>query len=555
MTIETFPVSWRVTLTPPAYVNAAVVDDLVIAAAGAKVLAFHKRDGSSAWTRPLSGKVAELLAADNCCIVVTREKQGDRVQCIDASGEVRWNVDGWSVSPNAIGVDGDRFALGGFLAKDRRVIAELRVSDGALVHEVEGAARSTLLPIADGWIWMDDFEAQARLRVSNGDSARTIAVVNGWAVARVGNRIYVDEHDERVGLLHAFELDGGLAWTRPGGASQSLLADERGVVCGRRDDGGERSPVSIVSYDTDGNERWIHGPYASCYPSFAGCGDLVIAATLTDHSNAFVDVLARDDGKLVHRAAGTWASRYGITTDGEAVYSTFLGVLARYDRKTFERIEDAWPDDYVRALAQRTYFLKKEKQRVLASIEAGDFSAVREALAVFRAEKRPTATLEHSFTMALVNADWPVVVPTTEGPGLPQIDDPLPDSRIELVNLENWDSAPSWATRKRYSRLVNVRYLSLANTRIHDDDIGIELDQFPRLEYLDLSDNSLGRVPENVRNCRALRYLSLRNTVLLSIAAEELPPSLQYLHLGKNPVPAEQVARLREAMPDCMVVT
>ena len=340
----------------------------------------------------------------------------------------------------------------------------------------------------------------------------------------------------------------------PGGASTRLLADDAGVVCARLDGIVDGSPVSIVSYDRDGNERWAYGPYAPCRPTLASCGDLVIAASLNDNSQAFVDVLTRAEGKPVHRAAGTWASRYGITTDGEAIYSTFLGVLARYDRKTFDRIEDAWPDDYVREVADQTYFLKKEKQRVLASIEAGDLSTVRDAIAAFRAEKRPFATLENSFTMAQVNADWPVVVPT-EGPGIPQIDDPLPDGRIELVNLENWDSSPSWATRKRYTRLVNVRYLSLTNTRIHDDDIGIELEHFPRLEYLDLSDNSLGRVPDNVRNCRALRYLSLRNTVLLSISAEELPPSLRYLHLGKNPLPADQIARLREAMPECTVVT
>lgn len=126
------------------------------------------------------------------------------------------------------------------------------------------------------------------------------------------------------------------------------------------------------------------------------------------------------------------------------------------------------------------------------------------------------------------------------------------DRRVELCMFDQEYDGPRWAQRARIAEYPRLQLLSLRSNRL-TGPLGIDLGALPRLEYLSISENLLERVPPEIRSCRSLIHLDLRDNRLRSIEATELPSSLRWLDISQNMLSEAMVARVRAALPDCEV--
>lgn len=555
MSIETFPALWQVALSAGPNDPPVRVGDHVIVADGRTLRAFARVDGTPAWTHIFAGKLSALVAAGDACVTVSWGGDRDRIACFGADGTRRWELDErWNMTSRGVTVAGDRFVIAGaHLDPDRAralTLRERRVSNGALLRELKAAPRSTILAIPGGWAWTDH-----GLHVLDAQGVRVLGADPAYTIAACGTRIYAMGDDLR---LRAYDVDRGLVWDRPGGSTSGLAVDEDSVVCARREPEG----LWLCCYDAAGDERWRTGPFMRGSPSLQFWGDHVIASGVSHGGETLSVMLARADGRLIVREPGSWASPSGgPTLDGDSFYTTFRGVLRRRQLRTWARIEDAWPPVYLREVCiQLDRGLggklddKRKRLRAAATAKQFDAGEARDAVAAVRQDRAGVDRERNPIAWLYRTADWPLMVPARiNDPDVPTIEPITPDGRVELICFDDLCDYPVWADRAKLVQYPNVRYLSMRLSRLDGGPIGIKLWAFPQLEYLDLAENVLARVPPEVRDCRALIYLDLSKNRLETLAAEDLPASLRFLDLGGNPIAPDAVARVRAARPGCHI--
>ena len=214
--------------------------------------------------------------------------------------------------------------------------------------------------------------------------------------------------------------------------------------------------------------------------------------------------------------------------------------VTRRELRSWTRIEDAWDADYTTAVAAQLV-----ADGDVALPDSSNLPMLRDAVAATRAAGRTTYDrFADAVAWMFSDADWPLW-----GLDLPE---DRPERRIEMINFDSEHDGPLWDERGRIASYPQLRLLSLRSNRLAGD-LAIDLSALPRLEYLSLSENALTRVPSEVRTCRSLIHLNLRDNRLASIDPAELPSTLRWLDVGQNRLPEEAVRRLRAALPDCHI--
>jgi outer membrane protein assembly factor BamB len=567
MTIEltTWQERWRLGLDGVALVDPVRSGDLLVIADAKRVRAVSAADGTASWTVDLPDEIGAMAAVDDGVVVAVAESAGHRVLQIDRAGKIGWELAGrWNVNA-PLASSGDRVLLSAAPRQNpgEFAIHEMSVADGIVIRSLPGWARGAPIGIAGGWAWVEVGQGAPGLRVLDDAGDRILGTGELYALASGGGMIFA----EGDGLLRAFDPAGGLRWDRPGGMAQALAADDDGVVCARND-GGE---TWVVHYDLAGNQRWQVGPFPATAPSLRFHEDTVVASSVrwgNQHGTVVVD---RADGRVLTRESGGWSGAAGgVVVDAAAVYAISPApAVARRERRHWPRAEDAWDPAYLIAVAaQFEWWLPalggpaaRRLNEILAAIGKGgktspiveqvvvpggfDPAELRDVVAAIRSVGRDTIDrVKDGIWWLACAADWPLDRTT-------RIED-LPHRRVELLRLDDRRDDPVWEEREWIAGYPQLRSLALRLMGL-EGPLGIELAALPCLEYLDLGENVLTRVPPEVRECKKLVHLNLRKNDITSIELDELPKSLLRLDVGQNRLPKASAERLRTALPQAYV--
>lgn len=566
MSAVTFPSTWRAELGRMADQCPVVSGPNVLVTEGVTLRAFARETGAQSWSVVRAGMIQPVVAVDGGCVVAVAEPEGHRVEMFDHHGKVVWELAGrWDVWPQGLVGAGATFLLAGKHSdSDDSRLAERSVRDGSVIRSVSGTSRPGIIRIDGGWAWIAS--ATDELHVWNADGDRVVATGELQALAWANDRLFADGG----GVVRAFVHDG-IAWERPGGKTQQLAADADGVVCGHMD----RDGLWICAYALDGGARWKAGPFPNGYPTLALWGDLVVVSGLYLGQRGAVAIVDRQDGRVVHLEMGSWCGPLGpMMLDPDVAFVPGTRDVTRRDRRTWRRIEDAWDPAYLVAVAAQLSIgnagpdqaVTDHLAREIAALTASgatvselvrdvripdpdlDLDSLRDAVASYRAVGREVWD-PHVDAVAWMfcSADWPLWVLDVGA-------EDRSERGVELVMFDGEHAYPQWALRGRVAEYPQLRYLSLRGNGL-TDAIGIDLAALPRLAYLDLSENQLERVPAEVRACRSLTHLVLRGNQLATVAPEHLPSSLRWLDVAQNQLSDAEIARLREALPDCKVIS
>ena len=532
MTVFTFPVRWQVPLAKFRHQNPVQSGPNVLVIVGTKLRAFARANGQEAWSVERDGSIDRVVAVAGGCIAATSELDGMRVERFGEDGRVLWELPGrWNLSEQSLVGANDRFLLAGRrrdAMTDPR-LWEVSAADGSIVRSWTGSARPGAVALDGGWAWVDDLEGAERVRMIDASGERLVATADVQSLAATGEWLFADGEN----LVRAYRR-GDLAWERPGGTTNHVAADPRGIACGHRDGDG----LWICAYALDGTLAWNAGPFPDGYPTITFWNDLVIASGIYLGEGDAVAILDRTDGRVLSIESGGWGTGI-IAVDGDSVYVTDGEKVERREVHTKKRIEDAWTPEYTKAVAAQ--FVADE----VALPDSSDLPALRDAIAATRAAGRTTYDrLSDAVAWMFSDADWPLWAL--------DLPEDLPEHRIEMIMFDSEHSSPLWDERERIAGYPQLRLLSLRSNRL-TDELGIDLSALPRLEYLSLSENALERIPPELRACRSLIHLNLRDNKLASIDPADLPSSLRWLDVGKNRLSEAVVARLQAALPDCQV--
>jgi len=478
--------------------------------------------------------IERVVAVAGGCIAATSELDGMRVERFDDDGHLLWELPGrWNLCPNGLVGADDRFLLAGArrdAMNDKRVW-EMSAADGSIIRSVTGWVRAVAIATDNGWAWVDPGKGAACVRMLDANGDRVIATADIKALAATGDWLFADGE----GLVRAFKL-GVLAWEQPGGKTDYVASDPRGIACGHLDGDG----FWIRAYTPDGVLQWKAGPFTDGYPTITFWNDLVIASGIYVGDGDAVAIFDRTDGRVLSIESGGWTmGGCGIATDGDAVYVTDGALVARREVRRWARIEDAWTPEYTKAVAKQ--FVADQ----VALPETSDLLVLRDAIAAERAKGRAEFDrFKDAVGWMSSDADWPVWV----------LDLPVdvPDRRVEMIMFDQNYESPIWEERARIANYPQLRLLSMRGNRL-THELGIDLSALPRLEYLTLSENSLLRIPPELRACRSLIHLDLRKNHLRSIDPADLPKSLRWLDIGHNHLSEAEVERLQAALPECEI--
>lgn len=563
--VTTFPETWRLALSGVAQITPAISGPTIVLADVTTLHAVDRATGAPAWQHRFNSDVDGVVASGTGCIVSIAEPKGHRVMKIDAGGRIAWELDGrWNVTQHGLAAAGDRFLLSAArsASPDDIRLWEMRTADGSTIRSIPGWARATPVAIAGGWAWVD--ADGARLRVLDDAGDRDLA--NQVRLVAVAGSLVLGDSD---GWIRAFDPSRGLVWERPGGASRTLAADERSVACARR----VGTNTWLCCYDLAGTELWEVGPFPSSSPSLRFWGDVLVASGVRWGTRRGVILLDRVTGGVLARESGSWSSvDGGMPVDDAALFAISAAPqIARREQRRWPRSEDAWDPAYLIAVAaQLDWWLLRDKKdpsfkrlkEILDGInktgKAGPFvdevrisdgfdaSELRDLVAAIRSARRSGADrLKEGLKWLACTASWPL-----ERTDL--VED-LPHRRVELFSFDDRRDDPQWEERARIAGYAQLRSLVLRLMGLDGGPLGIELGALPCLEYLDLGENVLRRVPPEVRDCKQLVYLNLRKNDLESIEPDELPPALLRLDVGQNKLKPASIERLRAALPACSI--
>jgi hypothetical protein len=575
-----FPCVWKVPLEHESLLAPVCVDALVIAGDAGQVRGFSRDTGAEAWRVPLASDPQAIAAVDGGAVVVSiaRKTRGSAVTMLDLSGQVRWALpEPWLVARLGVAGAGDRVLISGGPAStpgDRR-LWELSTGDGSVLRSVPGHSRATPVAVGGGWAWIEVGELGPGVRLLDDDGDRVLAAGQVQCLASTGDLLFAAGPDG----LRAWSLRSGRVWEGRGDAVGTLGADASGVASASM----EGDDVWVHHYELDGTETWRAGPFRSPQLVLHVWNDVVVATRVQWGELAGTALFDRRSGEVIAREAYGWSSITGrFTGDAAAMYvTTFAPALTRREIARPVRIEDAWDDLYLIAVAAQLDWWLDGSQSTLAKVRPdASLAGLRALLDALRGRG---ATIAPSLDEASLPAGPPdlselrdtvaaireagreVFDPLGDPAGWlactarfplerTSLDEDLPARRIEILAFDERREQEDWAERHRIASYLELRYLSLALDGLSGGPIGIDLGALPRLEYLLLSENVLSRIPPEVRTCQSLAYLSLRANDLTSIDPAELPGSLRRLDVSRNPIQPAAIERLRAALPACEIL-
>lgn len=139
--------------------------------------------------------------------------------------------------------------------------------------------------------------------------------------------------------------------------------------------------------------------------------------------------------------------------------------------------------------------------------------------------------------------------------GIPAADLVAP-AEVELLHMGDLPPhVPDWQRRGAIVQFSRLRSLTLFNSALGGQPLGIALGRLPALQALDLRENRLTALPAEVLRCRKLAFLALDDNPLTALPNLLPLRQLRYLGLRRTSLTPDQIAAARAQLPACLVVS